>query len=431
MGVTNVWHVLNLRESPFFQDPLTPDDGHYPIDLFVGRRREADLILRGIGSAPHSRHAIQGAPGVGKTTFVQHIKAEVAADGYLAHSDPISVTSATTADDLLLKILGTVHDALVARDESAAKLDPLRDVRQLLDVERTRTLNLSASLAGFGGGVGSGGQRHTGPGAIRVQPAPLLRALGEVATRRMKLPGLLVHLNNLENLAEIDQQQAARIVRDIRDTGLMYPGFHFLLVGTDDAIRTVVAAQEQLRSVFSNPGPLQSLTLEELGELLRKRYDHLRFDPARPWRDPVEPEALGRIYSLFQGNLRGTLHALDEAAKVLVGRGEDATAPMDLPRMRPVLHSIYARKLIADLSPAQVGQIQAVAARGLDARVTQSEMSKAFGLSQSATSVVFSELKRKGYIIDIESAPTGGRGRPRQQYALTGLARLALGGLEN
>ena len=55
MGVTNIWNVLNLRESPFFQDPLDPDGGRYPIELFVGRRHEAELVLRGIGGAPHSR----------------------------------------------------------------------------------------------------------------------------------------------------------------------------------------------------------------------------------------------------------------------------------------------------------------------------------------------------------------------------------------
>jgi hypothetical protein len=25
MRVTNIWHVLNLRATPFFQDPLEPD----------------------------------------------------------------------------------------------------------------------------------------------------------------------------------------------------------------------------------------------------------------------------------------------------------------------------------------------------------------------------------------------------------------------
>ena len=47
MSVTNIWNILNLRESPFFQDPLDPSTGgHYPVRLFVGRKREADHILR-------------------------------------------------------------------------------------------------------------------------------------------------------------------------------------------------------------------------------------------------------------------------------------------------------------------------------------------------------------------------------------------------
>lgn len=427
MGVTNIWSVLNLRESPFFQDPLGPDGGHYPIDLFVGRRTEAEMILRGIGGSPHSRHAIQGAPGVGKTTLVQFVKAQVVEDGYLAHAEAIAVTSAATAEDLLLKIVATVHDILVARDPDLATLAALKNVRQLLDVERSRTF--SFSLPGIGGGLGTGPQRHTGPGALAVQPARLLRDLSDIAVRRLKAPGILIHLNNLENVTEADQQHAARIVRDLRDTGLMYPGFHFLLAGTDDAVRTVIAGQEQLRSVFSNPGSLRPLQVEEFEELLERRYEFLRLDPGRPWRPSVSRDAVRELYTLFQGNLRGTLHALDEAAKVLIGRGADPTGPMELDQMRPVLRSIYERKLETDLSPAQSGQIRVIAAHGLDTRVTQGDVAKELGLSQPTVSLVFSELQRKGYLMEAEAAPTGRRGRPRQRYVLTGVARLAIGGL--
>lgn len=98
MAVTNIWNILNLRESPFFQDPLDPSTGgHYPVRLFVGRKREADHILRGLGGAPHSRHAVQGPPGVGKTTLVQYVKAAAAESGWLAESEAIPVTSAAPA----------------------------------------------------------------------------------------------------------------------------------------------------------------------------------------------------------------------------------------------------------------------------------------------------------------------------------------------
>lgn len=59
MAVTNIWHVLNLRESPFFQAELEAE-GRYPTELFVGRRDEIAYVLAGIGGAPDSRHAIQG-----------------------------------------------------------------------------------------------------------------------------------------------------------------------------------------------------------------------------------------------------------------------------------------------------------------------------------------------------------------------------------
>lgn len=431
MRVTNIWHILNLRESPFFQDPLDPVTGaHYPIDLFVGRQREAEHILRGLGSAPHSRHAIQGEPGVGKTTLVQYIKARVAEDGWLSEADPIAVTSAATADELLLRILAFVHDTLAARDETLLNLKPMQDVRHLLDLERARSLNLSVSLPTLGGaGVGAGPQRFTGPGALTVQPVRLLRDLSDIASRHLQAPGILIHLNNLKNIAEPDQERAARVVRDLRDNGLMYPGFHFLLVGTNEAIRTIVAGQEQLRSVFSNPGPLAPLAAGEFHRLLEMRYDHLRLSPDRPWSRPVTERAADAIYELFRGNLRGTLHALDEAAKVLIGRGEEPAAPMDLDRMGPVLHALYQSKLRADLTSGQIEQLRRIAEPGLDALVTQAETAKRLGLSSAATSVLFSEIQRKGYLVEMDPATTGKPGRPRQQYALTGPARLAFGTL--
>lgn len=432
MGVTNIWNLLNLRESPFFQDPLDPSTGgHYPIELFVGRRNEAEYILRGMGGAPHSRHAVQGLPGVGKTTLVQYVKAEAAADGWLSESEAIAVTSASTADELLLKILATVHDTLAARDETLLNLPPMRDVRQLLELERSRSFNFSLSLPGAGGiGAGTGPQRFTGPGALGIQPQRLLRQLSTIAHDHLQAPGIIIHLNNLENISEADQERAAQVVRDLRDTALMYPGFHYLLVGTDDAIRTIVAGQEQLRSVFSNPGSLQPLGEAELHEMLERRYDYLRASRERPYAAPVTREAVTALYALFLGDLRGTLHALDEAAKVLIGRGEDPVAPMDLGRMRPVLHALYRRRLEMDLTPGQLEHLSRIAARGATT-VTQAEVAEATGLNSTATSTLVSELQRRGYLIETAASPTGRRGRPRQRYVLAGPGRLAFGALSD
>lgn len=428
MAVTNIWQVLNLRSTPFFQDALEPGAAvSHPLSLFVGREREARTILSEIGGSLHSRIAIQGAPGVGKTTLVNYVKAELTADRYIADANPINVVSAATAEHLLLDILTSVHDSLVARDETLANLDAMRKVRQLLDVERSRTFNLNVGLPHFASaGAGTGQHRHTGPGALSVQPQRLLRELRKVAVSRLQTPGVLIHLDNLENASEADQQRAAQIIRDLRDTALMLEGFHFLLVGTDDAIRTVVAAQEQLRSVFHNPGSLAPLTEAELDELLVARYEHLRLDPARPWIAPVEPAAVHSLYRLFRGNVRGTLHALNEGAKVLVGHGAQPTDPMTEETMAPVLAVIYAQRMSADLTSAELGFVRNMAAREVHTGFTQADVVKALDTSQKNASEMVSALRRKGYVIEGETARAS-RGRPAQTYHLTAPPRIAFG----
>ncbi|HET7230868.1 MAG TPA: ATP-binding protein [Longimicrobium sp.] len=428
MAVTNIWQVLNLRSTPFFQDALEPANtlGH-PLSLFVGRQREATTILSEIGGSLHSRIAIQGAPGVGKTTLVNYVKAELAADGYIADANPIRVVSAATAEHLLLDILTSVHDALAARDETLANLEAMRNVRQLLDVERSRTFNLNLGLPHFASvGAGSGQHRHTGPGALSVQPHRLLRELREIAVKRLQTPGVLIHLDNIENASEADQQKAAQMIRDLRDTALMLEGFHFLVVGTDDAIRAVVAAQEQLRSVFHNPGSLAPLTERELDDLLEARYEHLRLDPTRPWIAPVGPGAVHSIYRLFRGNVRGTLHALNEAAKVLVGHGAQPTDPMTEETMTPVLAVIYAQRMSADLTSSELAFVRNMVAVKLHTGFTQADVVKALDTTQKNASEMFSALRRKGYLIDGETVRgPRGRGRPAQSYHLTAPPRIA------
>lgn len=432
MRVTNIWHVMNLGSTPFFQDPLSPGEkAPYPIELFVGRAEEAEYILHGIGSAQHSRHVVQGGAGVGKTTLVQYVKAEAARAGYLADADAVAVTSAATSDDLRLKILLSAYHALIAHDPQLAHTPALQDIRHLLGVERERAFSLSVGVPAIGSaGGGTSLQRHTGPGALTVRPEGLLREVSDLVMKLEGVAGILIHLNNLENLAESAKDRAARVLRDLRDTALMYSGLHYLFVGTDDAIRTIITAEERLRSVVSNPGSLKPLGIGEVQALLERRYAYLRIFDDRPVHHPVTVDALRTVYDVFRGNLRGLLQALDESARVLIGRGEEPTAPMGLDQLRPVLTTIYTRKLEADLDPSQHDQLRAISEQGLDAQITARQMEKPFGLKYTATNNALSELVGKGYLEEMGDTPAlARRGRPSRKFRLTGAGRLAFGAL--
>lgn len=92
-----------------------------------------------------------------------------------------------------------------------------------------------------------------------------------------------------------------------------------IVVGTTDAVRTVVQSHTRIRSVFSDPMLLEPLALADVEQLLANRYEALHLDPARPWRSPVEPSVVQRLYELFRGDLRGMLKALEDGITALLG----------------------------------------------------------------------------------------------------------------
>jgi hypothetical protein len=66
MALPNLWGLYNLRSSPFFQATLRADSQTTPLQLFVGRQRERQLLMTTIGSSVSSRQAVAGLPASAK-----------------------------------------------------------------------------------------------------------------------------------------------------------------------------------------------------------------------------------------------------------------------------------------------------------------------------------------------------------------------------
>lgn len=467
----NVWHLFNLAESPFFQQTLKAGQDKYPISLFVGRQQDAERFLRTIAGSPDSsRQTVHGPVGVGKTTLVEYLKDRLirAQPRVLSYPTPVLVQSTDTADKLALKVLSYVYDAVISNGDTTT--------RDLETVETARQLIRAFKVMGGGGGLSLGipGGPSVGASAsvsrtfvnpATVQPLDMVpRLLAELAVivrDHIGAGSVLVHLNNLENLTAEVAERAAVVLRDLRDACFLVDGYHWLVVGTTEAIRQVISGVPQLRTAFSVPRALTPLGFEELVQLLAKRYEHFRLDPREPIREPVEREALRALYMLFAGDLRGTLRALEQAGIELLGYGRtDAAAPMTWSDMQPVLRQAYGEELAGALSATQAQYLSAIVERGIaEAQLagifTQRDVQRTLGLSQSSVSTLLSDLQRHGYIREVERAEAAaavsqqlskgkGRGRaaaavgksavskakvgrPTTAYALTGATRLIYG----
>ncbi|MFN5116721.1 MAG: ATP-binding protein [Cyanobacteriota bacterium] len=421
MVLPNLWGLYNLRSSPFFQATLRADSDATPWRLFVGRQRERQLLLTTIGSSVSSRQAVTGRPGIGKTTLVQTVKADAQTEGYWSSDEIISINAEGASEQLLGQLLSGVYDALLANCPTASGPE-VEAAQQLVRSIRLRGVGFTVSAFGIGVGGNQSESVVTPPGALLLDGPRVLRDLLRYVLGR-GARGIVLHLNNLENLSEADSSRAADLLRGIRDQALLHDGLHLIVVGTTDAVRTVVQSHTQIRSVFSDPLVLEPLELGEVELLLANRCQVLHLDRSRPWRSPVDGAAVRRLYELFRGDLRGMLKGLEDGITALLGLTSAGAevAPVGLDDLLLTLRQRNQVELQEQLGDTAWERLVAWAEVDSASIRTQAQLVELWQLKQPSVSQTLQQLIEAGAV---EALPR--RGREAIQYLMTGTARLAL-----
>jgi hypothetical protein len=421
MALPNLWGLYNLRSSPFFQATLRADSDATPLHLFVGRQLERQLLLTTIGSSASSRQAVAGRPGIGKTTLVQTVKGDAQAEGYWSSDEIIPIRAEGASEQLLGQLLSGVYDAVLANCPSAAGPE-VAAAQQLVRSIRLRGAGFSFSAFGLGVGGSHSESVATPPGALLLDGPRVLRDLLRYAIGQ-GARGIVLHLNNLENLTEADASRAADLLRGIRDQALLHDGLHLIVVGTADAVRTVVQSHTQIRSVFCNPLVLEPLALSDVEQLLDNRYAALQLDPAKPWRSPVDRSVVQSLYQLFRGDLRGLLKALEDGITALLGltTAGAEVAPVGLDDLLLTLKQRNQAELQAQLGDTAWERLLIWAAVDGTSIQTQAQLVELWAVKQPSVSQTLQQLIEAGAV---EALPR--RGREPIHYLITGTARLAL-----
>ncbi len=392
----------------------------YPLSLFVGRENEARQLLTAIGSSASSRQAVAGAPGVGKTTLVQWVKAEALRAGYWATDDLVSLYPNDTAELLIGRILNNIYEAAVAARPAAADNAVLQDAKQLVRVARLTSGGGGVGALGFSASMSRSHSAVTPTGALLLDGPRVIHDL-LTFSRDAGARGIVVHANNLENLSERDTAAAADVLRSIRDTVLLQPGLHLIAVGTTDAVAAVTGGHPQLRSIFATPLLLDPMTPTAIDLLLGARYAHLALDRTQSVTSPVTSGAVRSLARVFRGDLRGLLKALEEGTSMLLGIGRGAPGtPLTEREVLPVLQQRYSQLLAAELDPRRIELLKRWAAVDRVSEHTQESLQRLWRYkSQGAVSKALRDLIGSGYV-----EPLPRRGASPMKYVLTGASRL-------
>ena len=416
------WNVYNLAQSPFFQQPLeSGEQTPRPLSLFVGREAELKRLRGTIHGAGENAtaQAIAGAPGVGKTTLVKELKALALDDGYLTTDSYVAILPNDTPGELFGRVLGALYDTILANRPQSADNPAMADAKLFVRATRLASGGVSLPIPGLGGIGASRGVSAVLPKDIMIDGPRIMRDLARMI-QQSDARGALLHLNNLENLSDADAERAAETLRALRDVMLLHNGLHYLIVGTIDAVNAAVNTHAQVRSIVSTL-ILASLTIAEVHDLLRARYDHLRVDRTRPVIYPVEDTAVVALYDFFGGDLRGLLKALEDGVGPLIGL-DDAARPLTISELRPVLQQRYAAELATLPEQARVTQLTRWGTTAPLAAQTQKSLAALWRLSQGSVSAALAYLIRQGYVIAL---PRSG-GDPIK-YRLSGVGRLIFG----
>ena len=325
------------------------------------------------------------------------------------------------SEHLLGQLLSGVYEAVLANCPMAAGPE-VEAAQQLVRSIRLRGGGLTLSAFGVGLGGSQSESVATPPGALLLDGPRVLRDLLRYALGR-GARGIVLHLNNLENLSEADASRAADLLRGIRDQALLHDGLHLIVVGTTDAVRTVVQSHTQIRSVFSDPLVLEPLELAAVMQLLAHRYEALQLDPARPWRPPVAEPVVQKLYELFRGDLRGLLKALEDGITALLGltsAGADV-APVGLDDLLLTLRQRNQAELQDQLGESAWERLVAWAQVDPASMQTQAQLVALWAVKQPSVSQTLQQLIEAGAV---EALPR--RGQEAIRYLMTGTARLAL-----
>jgi len=293
-----MWELLGYKEYPFSINPINIDT----LDLFTGYNEELK-ICRNILDDKNIRIVIEGARGVGTTSFANYLK--FCAQNkkiYFAPRDEVSVEKNWNLESLLTAIISTIVREFEIAHEQAIKKNKIFLEAKALSYRLSEAYNNFGMTAfSFGGNYGKS--------VVTTQPVFIpsttlghhLEDLGKLAVKLGYKNGILVQLNNLDIDTVHTEEHLEYLFNAARDY-LQIDNISWLLVG-DIGIRSFISRRvDRLDDIISYEITIKALTKAIYHNLIRKRLDYYKIKRAVEF--PLNEEVFDYLYDITNGRLR-------------------------------------------------------------------------------------------------------------------------------
>ncbi len=291
------WELLGFSHYPFSVNPISMKT----IDLFTGHDKEIK-ICQNILSDNNVRLVIEGARGVGTTSFANFLKFSAQADKlYLAPRVEVSVEAHWNLESLLTAVISNTVKEMEILDPKIEKNKKFVEAKALSNRLSEAYNNFGVSAFSVGGSYGKTATVSQPNFIPSTTLGHHLRDLGELAVDQGYKNGLLIQLNNLDINVIHTEEHLTYLFNAARDF-FQIENISWLFVG-DIGINAFISSRvDRLDDIISDRLFIQPLSKSDYHKLIKKRLEYYQLSKKSTF--PLKQDVFDYLYDITHGRLR-------------------------------------------------------------------------------------------------------------------------------
>lgn len=383
--INNIWELYGVRENPFSTSPILVRGGTLSIGSFVGRGSDVKRLGKILGSKGGSRTLIYGDIGVGKTSFVNVVRYKAMEHGFFTPFKEIAVQEDWNSDSFALNTLASIYSTLKLLKDKPVSHATLKRLESIFEIG-IKDLQVGLSIGSIGGSYGEQTRNPNQLGTITLY-AIFQDIVSEIMANTKK--EIVIHYNNLELLPET---KLRKILENLRDF-FQIEGIHFIFVG-NLAVHSNFMNMPRVSSILTDtPILIESLKLNEIEEVIKKRFEILRISPELNYIVPYMHDCLESLYGLWGGNIRNILNSL--STSVLEATNERPII-LDKNLLAITLKSVLEKRYISRLQTRAKDVLLEMVKHN---EITNKKLASELKIAPSNISYYLKELQNEGLVI--------------------------------